>query len=459
MKFAKYIFFVIALIAISCEDKLELQPAQSLATEESLSDVKGMLTALYGAYDMLQDLNIYGRDYIVMAELEADLVYLSLSNSNRYVQNYTFLWTPDNANITAVWNDYYTVILRCNNIINNIDKIEGDAAEKNQIKGEALAIRALSHFDLVRVFAKQYTQSNPTADLGVPVVLESKIDEPTRNTIAEVYNQITSDLEATKGLLTDKGKFRFGPDAANALLSRVYLYKGDYANAEKFASDVINTNKYAIADDIIAAFKAPGSSEEIFTLKFTASETRGSDNLGRFFNPSGYGDARVATDCISLYEPSDKRLGFIYKHTNNQMYTNKFFAQDGVDGLFSPKILRISEMYLTRAEARAKQNKFADAIADLNAIRAKRSASALAGIADADVFQTVLDERRRELAFEGHTKFDLWRNGLDMVRNQCNTGIELDAPCNLAASSNLRVYPIPTREIDVNQNMVQNSGY
>lgn len=460
MKKIKYILFIIsALLLFSCNNQLELDPQESLATDEALSDINGMTTALNGVYNGLQTVSYYGRNYLVMPEIEADLVYLSIDNSNRFVTNYTLAWNQDNAEITAFWNIAYALILRCNNIINRIDELEGDQAAKDQIKGEALAIRAMIHFDLVRVFAKQYTQSTPTIDLGVPVVTASTLGEPARNTIEEVYTQIIADLNAAKPLMTDQGIYHFSPNAAEALLARVYLYKGDYANAEQSATAVINSGDYALSDDIVAAFQAPGSSEEIFTLRFVATETFGSDNLGQIYNPDGYGDIRVTTDLIDLYEEGDDRLNFIYEGPTGEMYQSKFLEQDGVPGLHSPKILRIAEMYLIRAEAAAQLNKGSQAIADLNAIRTKRGASALTGVPAGEILEAVLAERRRELAFEGHTKFDLWRNGIDLVRDQCNTGKELTAPCTLEATSNYTVYPIPRREVDVNQNIVQNPGY
>lgn len=460
MKKIKFLFILLIGLGFSaCEDKLELEPAQSLSTTEALSDLASLQTALYGAYDGMQTVNYYGRNYLVIPEITGDQVYLSINNSNRFVLEYTYQFVPSSQTHGGYWNTAYTVILRVNNIINLIDDAEGDAAKKNQIKGEALAIRALAHFDLVRVFAKQYTNSNPATDLGVPVILESKIDEPARNTIEEVYAQVIKDLSDAKALIGDAGTYRFSKNAVEALLARVYLYKGDWAKAEASATAIISSGKYSLATDILKAFEAPGSSEEIFTLKYLAAESFGSDNLGQIYNPAGYGDIRVASDLIDLYEPADQRLGFIYKHTTGQNHQRKFFVQDGIPGMHSPKLLRLAELYLIRAEARAKQNKFADAVADLNAIREKRGASVLSGIADANVLQAVYDERNRELAFEGHTAFDLWRTGRDMVRNQCNTGVELSAPCEIKASSPFTVFPIPQRELDVNQNMVQNPGY
>lgn len=441
----------------SCSKELELNPFQSLSTGEALADLPSMKTAVFGAYDAIQSLGYYGREYLVMPETEANLVYLSIANSNRFIPSYTYLWIPADGDITDFWNLAYAAILRANNVINNIDALEGDAAEKNQIKGEALAIRALAHFDLVRFFAKQYTNGNPSTDLGVPIVLEASISEPPRNTVEQVYTQVIADLTTAKGLLRDEGIYRFSPNAVEALLARVYLYKGDWANAETAAGNVIGAG-YELADDVVAMFAGPGSSEEIFTLRNEMSENRGSDNLGNIYIPAGYGDIRVTTDLMDLYEPGDSRANLIFQHTNGEFYQSKFIEQDGVVGLHSPKLLRVAEMYLIRAEARFRQNAAdPDVLSDLNAIRLKRGATQMMSLPNG--INDILAERHRELAFEGHTAFDYWRTGTKMVRQQCNTGLEVSGVCEIEANDFRTVHPIPQREMDVNQSMIQNDGY
>jgi len=132
-----------------------------------------------------------------------------------------------------------------------------------------------------------------------------------------------------------------------------------------------------------------------------------------------------------------------------------------VPGLVSPKILRLAEVILNRAEARAKQGKYTAALADLDLIRTRAGTGPIGSVADADVLTEVLEERRRELCFEGHRSFDLFRNNLSLVRIQCNTGLEVNVAgnCTVDKASNLRIYPIPQRELDANKNMVQNEGY
>ena len=456
---------MIVLTTISCDQELNLQPQQSLSTSESLSDYKGLQTALFGAYDGLQGVNYYGRDFVVIPEVGGDNVYVSVNNSNRFLANYNYQLTADNTQ-TGFWNQAYDIILRVNNIINNIDAAaDATEAQRNQVLGEALVIRALTHFDLVRVFAKPYAEGGGS-QLGVPIKLDDEINEPPRNTVGEVYNQVIADLTEARPLLTgesisaDDAPFRFSANAVDALLARVHLYMGNNTAAETAATAVINSGDYTLVagSDLSEFWNTTGNSEEIFTLLVQADETRGSDNLGQIYNPQGYGDIRVSQDVISLYDAADDRRDLFYQD-GSEYYVGKFLGESGTPGLVSPKILRLAEMYLIRAEARAKEGDFSGAIADVNVIRGRANAPLLGAIPDNQVLDAVLTEKRMEFAFEGHRTFDLWRNGDALTRNQCNTGLELEAPCVIAADATVRIYPIPRREMDVNQQMIQNDGY
>ena len=456
-KITLYILVILSLTITSCHDQLELTPAQSLNTEEALVDLDGLETALNGAYNALQSVNYYGREYMVLPEIEGNLAYLTINNSNRFTSAYQYSWTIANGDIAGVWNTCYTAILRVNNVLSSIDDIDGDTTRKNQIKGEALAIRALAYFDLVRFFAKPYTRSNPSTDPGVPVTLVATLDELARNSIEDVYRQVVSDLTEAKGLMTGTDRMRMNSMAAEALLARVYLYQGKNADAISSATNVIESGSFSLSNDYDAIFSGPGAtSEDIFTLEFLATETRGADNHGQIYNPSGYGDIRVSEDLRSLYEAGDQRANLIYLFSDGEYYTSKYDEQDGVPGLVSPKIIRFAEIYLIRAEARFNNGDGAGALEDINTLRTIRGATSLSSIS---VLRDILDERQRELVFEGHTTFDLYRNNLSMIRNQCNTGIELNAVCRIDPDDHRTVHPIPEDEMNVNQQMIQNNGY
>jgi starch-binding outer membrane protein, SusD/RagB family len=454
-----------ALTMFSCQDILNKEPAQSLSVNESLSDIESLQTALFGAYDGLQVTNYYGRDFLVNPEIGGDNVYLTIDNSNRFVANYRYDLDATTTQ-TGFWNQAYAIILRVNNIILAVDNVpDGTDAEKNQVMGEALTIRAMVHFDLSRVFCAPYAEGSG-ADTGIPVMLEPNIGTPPRNTLAEVYDQVKLDLTQAMGLLTENvGPDRITANAAKALLARVYLYEGDNANAEQMASEVIGSGAYSLHDgaDLATFYTTTGNAEEIFSLNQRPEETRGSNNLGQIYNPSGYGDIRVTTDIINLYEAGDERglsppsgADLIYLNSDGEYYNGKFLGESGVPGLTSFKVLRLAEMYLIRAEARSKQSNPAGATADINIIRTRAGLADFVGNVN---LADVLAERNRELAFEGHRTFDLWRNGLPLVRIQANTGLEVSAPAFIAANSFLRVYPIPQRELDTNPEITQAPGY
>lgn len=447
----------LTLSVFSCQGVLDIEPAQSLSVDESLSDFNGMQTALFGAYDGLQAVSYYGRDFVVNPEVGGENVYISINNSNRFLINYRYELNAAQTD-TDFWEQGYDIILRVNNIINSIDGItDGTAEDRNQILGEALFLRALAHFDLTREFCAPYAEGSG-ANTGIPIMLEAAISTPPRNTLAEVYSQINVDLTQAKGLMTqDLGTFRAGVSAVNALLARVALYQGNNAEAEARATDVINAGYTLTAGaDLPAFFASTGNAEEIFSLKTAPDETNGSNNLGQIYNPQGYGDIRVTSDIRNSYEAGDLRTALYYLNTDGEYYNGKFLGEEGVPGLVSTKIFRLAEMYLIRAEARAKQSDFTGATADVNVIRQRAGLAALGANVDLD---GVLAEKNREFAFEGHRTFDLWRNGKPLVRVQANTGLEISAPAFIAADSYLRVYPIPQTELDVNPEISQAPGY
>jgi hypothetical protein len=290
--------------------------------------------------------------------------------------------------------------------------------------------------------------------------------EPPRGTVAEVYAQIDADLATAAGLLDNsQGPYRITLDAVIALQARVALYKGDYATAKSKADQIINSGAYPLMSsaDVVDAWTTDGLSEEIFTLKFLTAETRGSDNLGRIYIPSGYGDIRPSTDWRKLMDADldgvaddgDVRLDWIRLFSDGEWYQHKFDGADGIEGLTSPKIFRTSEMYLIAAEAALETG--GDPLPYLNTLRAARGASALAS-ADLSV---VMNERSRELAFEGHRAFDLFRRGMSAVRDQFtdDPGKALAGPATIPPADYQRAYPIPQVELDANPNMVQNPGY
>lgn len=454
---------MLSVIAFSCSDSLELEPFQSLSTAEAIADLDGLEAALNGAYDGLQDLNYYGRDFLVMWEANGDNVYISTENSNRFLNSYQYQINPFDGNVQGFWEAGYNTILRANNIINAAIE-DTDTEAIGQAVGEAYMIRALAHFDLVRTFALPYAEGNG-AQAGIPYVQEAFIGQPARDDVGTVYANIIADIATAKGLMNAAvGPFRFTDGAADALLARVYLYSNDLPNALATANAVRNAYGLTAAADIVDFWDSSSNPEEIFTLAFQGNESRGANNYGYIYtDPAiGYGDIRATNDIISSYEAGDTRLDLIIEIAG-EFHNGKFDGESalGIPGLVSPKVLRNSEMYFIAAEAAARQDDFATARTILNEFRASKNLAALTtgDVANNGLLDAVLEEKNREFAFEGHRTFDLFRLGRGLQRNQCGTGIEISAPCSLPANSPLRIFPIPQIERDVNPNMTQNDGY
>jgi hypothetical protein len=241
---------VLSTVFSSCTKQLELNPKDALNTTEALSTISGVNSAVLGMYSSLRSVNYYGRSLYIYGDLSASDVYLAKANSNRYLSTFQKTYAANDADITAMWTAMYSTIARANNIINSVDAVTASQADKDIAKGQALFVRALGYFDLVRVFAKPYNQGNGS-QAGVPIVLTSDITVyPGRNTVTEVYARIIEDLTAAKSLLsatTASNKLTASKFAASALLSRVYLYKGDNANSIAEANAVTANTAYTVA--------------------------------------------------------------------------------------------------------------------------------------------------------------------------------------------------------------------
>ncbi|WP_131537450.1 RagB/SusD family nutrient uptake outer membrane protein [Pedobacter nototheniae] len=455
----------------SCKKELNQQPDGSLLDETAITDFQTLQAATMGCYNSLTDLNWYGRNYPTMLELRGSNMFIAASNSNRLRPAYQYNFTVADADVSETWNTLYKAIVRANNVIIRSSVVkDGDATEVARLIAEAKFVRAMAYFDLTRVFGQPYYVGNGSS-LSVPIVLTSSITQPKRNTVAEVYAQIIKDLtEAKPALPTDlTDKFRASRFAASALLARVYLYKGDAASnalAITEATNVIGagytmTTASSYAGTIFWA--NPGQGEEIFTAKISQFQDLGSDNYGQLYvkELGGYGDIRVNPAFRNSYDDADVRKTQVIKvdATAGNYITTKFYKQDNIPGLYSPKLLRLSEMYFIRAEANVKLGTSTGATpaSDLSAVRTMRGLAAYTGT---PTLANVLAEKNLEFAFEGFQWPDNFRNGLPIARPQISGALSNNASTNIAVTDNKQLYPIPQREVDANPNIKPNNpGY
>ncbi|HEY0679620.1 MAG TPA: RagB/SusD family nutrient uptake outer membrane protein [Chitinophagaceae bacterium] len=458
--------FLITLISgsVSCKKLLDTKPKDEISVDVGSTDYAVIKSQIVSVYNYLQNSEYYGRGFIVQAEVLADNARITDNNSNRYVNEANN--TPRSH--VGVFAGNYQNILKANLVLANIDKSEAPATEVSKAKGEAYFLRALLYFDLIRGYARNPNHLLNGFDLGVPLITTPNLnagspDLPERAKVGAVYDQIIADLNnAITNLDNAAGRYKATKTGAYALLSRVQLYKGDWAAAETAATNAINAGTASLATpaQYTSTWGTPSFPENIFAVKFTAADNLGTNSIQYIFyrHPTlnGYGDVTASSELRSDFYTGDVRnssslLLQTTKSGQTVYYTLKYPGNNGGSALDDVPVLRLSEIYLNRAEARARKAApdVAGALADLNAIHTRAGLTALAGLSGQALIDAILRERRLELAFEGHRIFDLLRNGLDVVKT----------PATISYSDYRLVAPIPQGELDVNKNLVQNPGY
>ena len=460
------VFTTMFYITSCSESFLELQPQQSISDDSFLLTFQDFESAIVGAHDQMQNTNWFGRYSLLVPDVMGEDVKQNAS-ANRAKE-----WAEYNGNETDfvpenIWRELYEAINITNRIINSpFEPLAEVQADYNNIIGQAHAIRALAHFNLVNHFGQHYTFSSGASHPGVPIVLEFDVtSKPTRNTVAEVYQQVISDFNTAIGLMTidPSNAGFFSKEAAQALLSRVYLYMEDYSNAESMASTVINSGKFSLVSNANYAtqFLDGNSSEAILEINYNLADNPGSDHLGGMYKETGYGDYLPAQDLLDLMTDGDVRKTMFLPDANLQgIYAssrvNKYPSSGSNIATDNIPVIRLSEVYLNRAEARAKSgSNETGAQDDLNMIRQRGLASAPDVTATGSaLIDEILIERRIELCFEGHRIYDATRNQQDIVRVNCTSTV-----CTISYPNDRFILPIPDGETNSNPNIQQNAGY
>jgi starch-binding outer membrane protein, SusD/RagB family len=459
------IFLTVMLGA--CEDFLKRTPPLETTTEDVLNTFDGLAAATNAAYAPLYSSQWYGRGFVVTSDLKGGNGKASPINTGRFRYEYT--WTNNDSYTSGLWATAYQTITRACNVLEYAGKLDDPSIKKSeldQLMGECFFLRALGHFDLVRMYAQPYTSAPQS--LGVPIITKTELSYPKRSTVKEVYDQIVSDLENAISMLQPNpriGKSNGSNKAyattysASALLAKVSLYMGNWMDASDYATDVINggfvlydTSNYA---DV---WGQNGQSEVIFEVfgKDGQEYYPEFDEIGNIFSPYGYGDVCATDDLLGLYEANDVRLnvfignpdypGFVWP----AKYPGKSHLREN-----NIPVLRLSEMYLIRAEAALNYSTGQNALDDYNLIRTKRGLKAAESVSLSDIYK----ERRRELCFEGNQLWDLSRTGRGLDRNPNEILISETANIDIPFPDYKWAMPLPAKEKYINKNLEPNPGY
>lgn len=472
-----YGFAVVAsLLATGCSDFLTREPKLQQSTDLTLSTYSGLQSATFGTYTYLASTGWYGSSWIISAEMRSGNGKRSSDyDTGRATQSYTWNYTEDNT--SSMWAYCYITVARANNVIDNLAGKDVDGVTEqdlNNLKAECLFLRAFSHFCNVLTYGQPYTYCVKSApeSLGVPYVYHTDPNgKPARETVISNYENIVKDLLEAESIIDPDYVHTGTADEAatvnistiQALLSRVYLYMGKWQESADYATEVIKSGKYSLwtKDQYKTVWGAEkGSGEVIFEVygKRSNSDYGSWEDISYVTNPAGYGDPIAAKPLLDLYQEGDVRLD-VYRHdeadSTELRWTAKYPGKgdNAAPDCNNVVILRLSEMYLNRAEAIMHGATVAgtSAIIDLNTIAEKRGGATFTSVGQNDI----QNERRRELAWEGHYIYDLARWGVSVTRSAsdypiCSMNLNVEFPSKKWA------LPIPKRELDVNPNLEQN---
>lgn len=455
------LFFALTSSTVAC-DNLDLAPSDSIDPTKAFRNLNDLNMGLLGAYAVL--------DYTLMGvnSTVADEVMLPTENTVSNTDAHRWLYNAGSGSVTSAWGEYYRIIDRANRVLMAMDQVTVPAAEqatKDRYKGELLAIRAYSHFELLRAYASSY---QPDA-MGVPYMKTSVIGTPGRESFQEVINNAKADLAAAKDLIpaTFTDKTRITKNAVAAIQARVALYEKNWAEAITYSTEVIQAVPLATRAQFPGVWTDANDAGVIWELKRVVGDTR----MGDFFFRQSGG--------VVLYAPAFKLINS-FDQTNDIRYAsyikydparganksaylvNKYIGGTAsAPGLADIKLFRVAEMYLIRAEARAETAGQLEAGAsDLNTLRAARITGYTAETFSSkeNLISAIYTERFKELAFEGHRFFDLKRRNLPVERLAADA-INTSGAVKLEPTAAQYALPIPSLELSVNKSLKQNPNY
>lgn len=444
MKKVSYILIVLILALVSCSKMLDVQPTDSISADQAIKDKSGVDKAITGAYYSLHDVGNYGRNQVIVEDLSAD--NLAWTGTTRdYQQIADNMIAADNAIVDGIWTSNYDCINRVNNVLARINDIEMTDDERNMYTGDGLFLRALSHFNLLCYFGGIPIKTQPTLDL-------SSINQA-RNSVVEVYVQIMNDLLIAEQILPKTRSIgRASAYSAAALLARVYLSAFQYSNdpvmadsAISKAEEVINNGGYTLAPAFNDLYNG-NTTESIFEVIFDAQNY---NRLAQYFFPvslTGRYEVSPPAEFVETFQATDtvRFDASIAFDEKNLPYGIKY--KDYTSGTDRVYVLRLAEMYMIRAEARAYSNGNIEEIRnDINILRLRAGLPTTTATTHDELKLVIENERRHEFAFESQR----WS---DLVRTKRATTV-------LGIDEKYTLFPIPLSEMQTNTLMTQNPGY
>lgn len=442
MKQSLAIIIAIALAVSGCNKYLDVKP-KGIVIPENLNDYEAILNS--------QILNLTFPPALLYC---TDEYYDEFDDINVTTAANAYYWRPgldpSEKENPAVWGDLYKAIYHTNVIINNIGDVkDGTPAKINQIRAEALLIRAECYYYLLGIFARAYNTATAATDPGLPLVRSTNVTDkvPQRASVQEVLDTILNNIHDAIPHLPrhNINKYRATVYGAYGMLSRIYLYMGDYIRSAEFAEKALEAqHSWLRFYDYADVFEMPDTeiSPEVIWMR------AGSDYSVPTF-------MLLSDELRALYQPNDLRFEMLTGTNNKGLYWGGLIGSANFG-------ITIAELYLNQAEALARAGDYTAAMDTLNKIRINRFAPGeyqpLTASSKEEALDIVLEERRRELAFLGLRWFDMKRldreGRMPLVVRKDRTTLEIKA--RLEPGSKNYVFQIPARVQQFNPDMILN---
>lgn len=431
MKKSMWILFLsLPVILFSCEDVLDVEPAQSLDASTAVQDEEDLVFAMNGCYNAMQYSGYYGRNLVNLGDLASDNAYNG-GTIKEYGQINNNMILADNGIVINYWQDVYIAINRVNNLLGIVENMKALDDEKAlSYQAELRFLRALHYYNLVRSFGPVPLKLNATENLD-------DINTPL-STEEEIYDQIMLDLGFAEGNISQTSKLKATNAAVVALKAKVFLQLEEYEDAASAATELIENENLSLLDNYAELYTEEENSESIFEVSFIEQEK---NRLAEYFFPSnltGRYEVAPTQELIDSYEEGDARLEATIAYAGQKPYVNKYEQISlGSDNVY---VFRLAEMYLIRAECYANlERNGAQAVSDLNTIRTRAGLDLTTAANYEELRLAVEEERRHEFAFEGHRWFDLVRT--DRAIDVLST----------VTSEDQYYFPIPLDETSTNE--------
>lgn len=490
------LYMVLAAAALTFSSCLDKYPENAIPSDEAVNTVDDVNQLVIGIYDSFKSSALYSGNLTLLPDIQTDLVYAVNGSTNTYGD--IWRWNdikPTNTDIESVYGALYAVIARCNFLFDHVDKVRAEVTDDDDLDrleqycGEAYFARALAYSELVKLFCKAY-ESDEDAAGQLGVVLNEHYDNPepmVRASLKDSYQFILDDLDRAEELLQLEDDFDPAVDGALfdtvyfneyticALRARVALYMKNWEEAEKYASKVIDSGNYFLSSctELVSSSQSyfdymwtnDHGTEVIWKVSFTINSYGGA--LGTvFFNydQTSYRPDYVPAEWVlNMYETNDLR-GMSYFATATTAYGltwpllrkywgNTEFQSYNIYCLCMPKVLRLAEQYLIRAEARAQMGDYSGASEDISTLRASRfQAGGSVSLSADNAMEVIEEERVRELYMEGFRLHDLkrWHKGFE--REPQDQSLDNDpngeSRLRVEADDPMFVWPIPQHEIE-----------